>query len=64
MSRKWKNKAPKPKPPTWTFSRDMMTGFFIISVSRNEKCYAEKFFKESEYPPIFDKFEFLKGRFK
>jgi hypothetical protein len=62
MSRKWKRKAPRIEPPTWTFSPEMMTGFYIISVSRNEKCYAEKYLKEN--PPIFNKFEFLKGRFK
>lgn len=63
MSRKkWKKVVPKPK---WRFSAAMMDGFYIISVYRGERCYAEQFFKEYEYiKPIFGRFEFLKGMFK
>jgi len=63
-NRKWKKLARKTEPPKWTFTTEMMAGFFVISVYRGERCYAEQFFKESAYPPIFGKFQFLKGMFK
>lgn len=52
-------------PPQWSFPKlDILYGFYIMSVSRNERCYAEQFFQEKTEPPIFDKFEFLKDEFK
>lgn len=39
--------------------------FYVLSVTRNEKCYAQEFFAQLFDKPIFpDKFDFLKDRFE
>jgi hypothetical protein len=48
----------------WTFNSDCLVGYYVLSVSRNERCYAKEFFGELRDEPIFSTpFDFLKDKF-